>query len=142
VEEGVVKTLHYAVVAGALIAVAASMAKAHTAEDAFGVWEHPVNGSHVEMYKCGEGLCGKIVKVTNAEDGTGVRADDRGPMVGLQIIENARKAAADQWKGTLHDRADGATYTGTLTVKARNTLALQNCTGTRRCKTSYLTRVR
>jgi uncharacterized protein (DUF2147 family) len=139
VEEGVVKTLHYAVVAGALIAVAASMAKAHTAEDAFGVWEHPGNGSHVEMYKCGEGLCGKIVKVGDAED---VPADDRGPMVGLQIIENARKAAADQWKGILHDRADGGTSTGTVTVKARNTLALQNCTGARRCKTSYLTRVR
>lgn len=136
------KTLHYAVIAASLIAVAASMAKAHTAEDAFGVWEHPDNGSHVEMYRCGEGLCGKIIRARDAEDDTSVPADDRGPMVGLQIIKNARKAAADQWKGALYNRVDGGTYPGTVTVKARNTLALQKCTGTRRCKTSYWTRVR
>ena len=36
---------------------------AASAADAFGVWKHPENGSLVRMYKCGGGLCAKVVKV-------------------------------------------------------------------------------
>ena len=72
----------------AALAIAATVtlpgvAYAQTAEDAFGTWRHPENGSFVEMYKCGENLCAKIVKVVDAQ-----KTDDKNPM---------RRGAAGRW---------------------------------------------
>jgi uncharacterized protein (DUF2147 family) len=138
------RTIVYGISAALLIATAASMAKAQTAETAFGVWEHPDNKSHVQIYKCGSGLCAKIVKVVD-----GQKTDDKNPspelrkrpIVGLVIMNGAQKTSSSQWKGDLYNRADGATYTGTLTVKSKNALGLQGCTAVVFCKTVTWTRV-
>ena len=138
-------TLHYGAIAASLIAVAAGMAKAHSADDAFGIWRHPENGSHVEMYKCGPGLCGKVVKAADsqaADDQAVDSAKRADPAVGMQIISNARKTAAAQWRGALYNRADGDPYSGTLTVKTKDTLDLQGCTKGAFCKTLTWTRVK
>jgi uncharacterized protein (DUF2147 family) len=119
-------------------------AQAQTAEDAFGTWQHPENKSHVEMYKCGDGICGKIVKVVD-----GQKTDDKNPkaelrgrsVVGLSIL-NAKKTGANQWKGTIYNRADGGSYAGTLTVSSKNAIDLQGCTAVVLCKTVTWTRVK
>lgn len=138
-------TLHYGAIAASLIALAATMAKAQTAEDAFGTWLHPENGSHVQMFKCGDGLCAKIVKVVD-----GQTKDDKNPdaakrgrsIVGLQIMTGAKKTAAAEWRGSLYNRADGGTYSGTLTVKTKDTIDLKGCTVAIFCKTVTWTRVK
>ena len=138
------RTIVYGVTAAALIGLAASIAKAQTAEDAFGVWEHPENKSHVQIYKCGQGLCAKIVKVVD-----GQKTDDKNPkpelksrpIVGLVIMEGAQKTGPNQWQGSLYNRADGGTYSGTITVKSKNALDLQGCTVAIFCKTVTWTRV-
>lgn len=129
--------------AAALVLTTAVVAQ--TAEDAFGVWRHPENGSHVEMYKCGENLCAKIVKVIDAQ-----KTDDKNPdaakrnrpVVGLVIISGAKKTGATSWKGLLYNRADGGTYGGTITVKSRDALDLSGCTAVILCKTLTWTRVK
>lgn len=118
---------------------------ARTAEDAFGVWRHPENGSHVEMYKCGGGLCAKIVKVVDAQ-----KTDDKNPdaarrsrpVVGLVIMSGAKKTAANSWAGSIYNRADGGTYSGTITVKSKDALDLAGCTAIILCKTLTWTRVK
>lgn len=138
------RTVWYAATAAATIALAASMAGAQTAEDAFGTWRHPENGSHVTIYKCGENLCAKIAKVIDEQ-----KTDDKNPdtklrsrpIVGLVIMSGAKKTGANQWKGDLYNRADGGTYSGTLTVKSRNAIDLQGCTAVVLCKTVTWTRV-
>lgn len=138
------RTVWYAAAAAATIALAASMAGAQTAEDAFGTWRHPENGSHVTIYKCGEALCAKIAKVIDDQ-----KTDDKNPdaklrsrpIVGLVIMNGAKKTGANQWKGDLYNRADGGSYTGTLTVKSRNAIDLQGCTAVVLCKTVTWTRV-
>src|SRR5688572_15183582 len=96
-------------VAGAALALAAT-AYAQTAEDAFGVWENPENKSHTEFYKCGAGLCAKIVKIAD-----GQKTDDKNsdpakrnrPIIGLVIMEGAKKTGPNTWAGTVYVRAEG-----------------------------------
>jgi len=135
-----------AIAATLLLAVwaASGVALAQTAEDAFGVWLNPENQSNVEFYRCGEGLCAKITKVSDAQ-----KTDDKNPdaakrnrpIVGLVIMEGAKKSGANTWSGTLYNRADGKSYSGTVTVKAKNTLDLSGCVALVVCRTTTWTRV-
>jgi uncharacterized protein (DUF2147 family) len=129
--------------AGAALALAAA-AHAQSAEDALGIWENPENKSHTEFYKCGDGVCGKIVRVVD-----GQKADDKNPdaakrsrpIVGLVIMQGAKKTGPATWSGQLYNRADGKTYAGTLTVKSRNAVELSGCVLVF-CKTTTFTRVK
>jgi uncharacterized protein (DUF2147 family) len=136
-----------ATVAAALLlalATTSGTARAQTAEDAVGVWLNPENQSNVEFYRCGDGLCAKITKVSD-----GQKTDDKNPdaakrsrpIVGLVIMEGAKKSGANTWSGTLYNRADGKSYSGTVTVKAKNTLDLSGCVAIVVCRTTTWTRV-
>ena len=104
------------------LAMAGGRASAQAAEDAFGVWLNPENQSNVEFYRCGEGLCAKVTKVSD-----GQKTDDKNPdaakrnrpIVGLVIMEGAKKSGDNKWSGTLYNRADGKSYSGTITVNPR-----------------------
>jgi uncharacterized protein (DUF2147 family) len=130
--------------AGAAMAVA-GLACAQTAEDALGVWENPENKSHTRFYRCGSGVCGKIVRAVD-----GQKTDDKNPdpakrgrpIVGLVILQDAKKTGPATWSGSLYNRADGKTYSGTLTVKSRNVVQLSGCVALVFCKTVTFTRVK
>ena len=132
------------VAAGAALALA-GVAYAQSADDALGVWENPENKSHTEFYKCGAGVCGKIVRAVD-----GQKTDDKNPdpakrsrpIVGLVIMQGAKKAGPTSWSGQLYNRADGKTYAGTLTVKSRNAVELSGCVAVVLCKTTTFTRVK
>ena len=132
------------VMAGAALALASAV-WAQTAEDALGVWENPENKSHTEFYKCGDGVCAKIVKVAD-----GQTTDDKNPdpakrsrpIVGLVIMQGAKKAGPTSWSGQLYNRADGKTYSGTLTVKSKTAVDLSGCVAAIFCKTTTFTRVK
>ena len=130
--------------ASAAALVLASAAFAQTAEDAFGVWLNPENKSHTEFYKCNGGLCGKIVKAVD-----GQKTDDKNPdpakrnrpIEGLVIMENAKKSGAS-WSGTLYNRADGKSYSGTVTVKSKDAVDLSGCVALVLCRTTTFSRVK
>ncbi len=126
------------------LAMASGRASAQAAEDAFGVWLNPENQSNVEFYRCGEGLCAKITKVSD-----GQKTDDKNPdpakrtrpIVGLVIMEGAKKSGDNKWSGTLYNRADGKSYSGTITVKSKSMLDLSGCVALVVCRTTTWTRV-
>jgi uncharacterized protein (DUF2147 family) len=127
------------------LALASGSASAQKAEDAVGTWLNPDNGSNVEFYKCGEGVCGKIVKNTD-----GQKTDDKNPdaskrnrpIVGLVIMQGAKKTGDNKWSGQLYNRENGKTYSGTVTVKSKNELDLSGCVAAVLCKTVTWTRVK
>jgi uncharacterized protein (DUF2147 family) len=131
--------------AAATALVVASAVYAQTAEDAIGVWQNPENKSHTEFYKCGDGVCAKIVKVVDSQ-----KTDDKNPdpakrnrpIVGLVIMQGAKKTGPTKWSGTLYNRADGKSYSGTLTVKSKNEVDLSGCVAAVFCKTTTFTRVK
>ncbi len=126
------------------LAMASGRVSAQAAEDAFGVWLNPENQSNVEFYRCGEGLCAKVTKVSD-----GQKTDDKNPdpakrtrpIVGLVIMEGAKKSGDNKWSGTLYNRADGKSYSGTIAVKSKSTLDLSGCVALVVCRTTTWTRV-
>lgn len=108
----------------------AGHAQAQSAEDAFGVWLHPDNGSHIRISKCGGGLCATIVKVKDPS-----RTDEKNPdpklrsrkVQGLTIMRGAKKTGDKTWSGKLYNTTDGETYNGTVTVVSKDKLKLEGC---------------
>jgi len=137
-----------AIAAGLLIGLAMTSSKvaAQAAEDVVGVWLNPENQSNVEFYRCGEGLCGKITKLATGGatiDEKNAEADKRGrPIMGLVIMEGAKKAGPAKWSGNLYNPTDGKTYAGSVAVKAKDTLELSGCVALVLCRTTSWTRVK
>ena len=132
-----------AVVLTALV-LAGGPASAQAAEGAFGVWLNPENQSNVEFYRCGDGLCAKVTKVSDGQttdDKNPDPAKRNRPIVGLVIMEGAKKSGDNKWSGTLYNRADGKSYSGTVTVKSKNSLDLSGCVALVVCRTTTWTRV-
>ncbi len=127
----------------ALIALSTNAASAQSAEDAFGTWKHPENGSNVSMYKCGAGLCAKIVSAPDGQKTDDKNADESKrsrPIVGLVIMSGAQKSG-EGWSGQIYNRTDGKTYSGNITVKSKSALELQGCSMGVFCKTVTWSRV-
>jgi len=130
-----------ALLACSLLSLSASAQKA---VDAIGVWRNPENGSHVEFYRCSAGLCGKIVKVSDGQVRDSNNPDPakrERPIVGLLILEGARQTGDNMWAGTLYNRENGKSYSGTVTVKSKDALELSGCVLAVLCKTVTWTRV-
>jgi uncharacterized protein (DUF2147 family) len=139
------KTLPAVAAGASMLLLLAHVARAQTTpEDALGVWLNPENKSQTQFYTCGDGLCAKIVKVVDGQttDDKNQDASKRGrPIVGLVIMEGAKKASANSWSGTLYNRADGKSYAGTVKLKSKNELDLSGCVAVVLCKTTTFTRV-
>jgi uncharacterized protein (DUF2147 family) len=121
------------------------LAGAQQAADAVGVWLNPENGSNVEFYRCGEGLCARILKVTDGQAMDTNNPDPakrNRPIVGLLIMEGAKQSAENAWSGMLYNRENGKSYTGTVTVKSKDALSLSGCVMAVLCKTQTWTRLR
>ena len=133
------------VIAGSLaLALTCGPVGAQSAEDAFGVWLNPDNGSNIELYKCGEGLCAKITKITDGQttdDKNPDPAKRNQPIIGLVIMENAKKSGA-KWSGTLYNRENGKSYSGTITVKSKDAVDLSGCVAAILCRTVTWTRIK
>jgi len=96
------------------------------AVDVLGYWKTAGNSSKVEIFPCGEKLCGKVVWMKNpnfvdAKDGpVGAPKFDRKnpdsalrsrPILGLQVIEGLTAASNDTWvHGKCYDPESGNTY--------------------------------
>jgi uncharacterized protein (DUF2147 family) len=127
----------------ALMALSSQAAFAQSAEDAFGTWKHPENGSNISMFKCGSGLCAKIVSAPDGQKTDDKNADESKrsrPIIGLSIMSGAQKTATG-WSGQIYNRMDGKTYSGNITVKSKSSLELQGCSLGVFCKTVTWSRV-
>jgi uncharacterized protein (DUF2147 family) len=125
--------------------LASGAAAAQSADEAIGLWLNPENQSNVEFYKCGEGLCAKITKLAT----DGAKTDEKNTdaskreraILGLVIMDGAKKSGPAKWSGNLYNPNDGKTYAGTVTVKDKNTLDLSGCVALVLCRTSTWTRL-
>jgi uncharacterized protein (DUF2147 family) len=143
------KTIRPGVATGAVAALLLALhlvpfSRAETTEDVWGVWQNPENKSQTQFYACGEALCGKIVKVVDGQttdDKNPDAAKRSRPIVGLVIMDGAKKTGPNTWSGTLYNRADGKSYSGTVKLKSKNELDLSGCVAVVLCKTTIFTRV-
>lgn len=95
-------------------------------EDVLGVWKTVGDRSRIELYRCGEKICGKVAwllhpRFTHSEDGpvgevkTDLRNPDPAlqnrPILGLQVIEGLTYVGDNKWeKGACYDPESGKSY--------------------------------
>lgn len=130
-----------------LIALAtAAVSFATNADDVIGVWFNAEKDAQIEILKCGEKYCGKIVwlKDPNYPEGSRDGAPEtpkldhnnpdpalrKTPIIGLQIVHDFTFAGDDLWKGgRVYDPKNGKTYKGKMTLVSPKTLNLRGYIG-------------
>jgi uncharacterized protein (DUF2147 family) len=134
-------------VLGLTLAAALGGAAFAGADDVVGTWKDAEKGSIVKVYSCGGGgVCAQIVKTSdaNAKDENNPDPAKRNrPIAGLVFMNGAKKSGENGWKGTLYNREDGQSYSGSLTVLSKDELKLEGCVlGGLICKSRSWTRVK
>lgn len=110
-----------------------------------GIWKTEMDESKVEIFRCGEKFCGKIVwlknpNYTDSKDGEiGTPVIDRHnsesalrkrPVLGLRIMEGFTEQSASYWgNGTCYDPKSGNTYRGKIHLAAPDRLELRGYIG-------------
>jgi uncharacterized protein (DUF2147 family) len=116
------------------------------ADDILGVWDNQEKNAKIELFKCGENYCGKIVwlKEPNYPEGSeeGVpgtpKLDNKNsdpdlrktPRLGLAIVRDFVHAGGNKWvDGKVYDPKNGKTYSGKMTLVAPNQLEMRGFIG-------------
>ena len=139
------RTAMVMLIAGVLPLIATS-GNAAGADDILGVWDNQEKDAKIEIFKCGEKYCGKIVwlKEPNYPEGSDEgppgtpRLDNNNPdptqrtrpVIGLRIMHDFAYAGDDRWKGgKVYDPKNGKTYSGKMTLVSPGKLNLRGFIG-------------
>ncbi len=126
-----------------LIAVSASAANP---DDILGVWDNQEKDAKIEIFKCAEKFCGKIVFLKepnyppDSQDGMPgtPKLDHKNPkpelrkvpVIGLQIMHDFTFSGDNVWKGgKVYDPKSGNTYSGKMTLVSPAQLKLRGFIG-------------
>lgn len=110
--------------------------------DILGLWNNEEGDAIIEVFKCGEKYCGKVIWVNEptypADDEKSragqPRLDDNNPntklrnrpIVGLQIMDGFTFHGKNRWVGgTVYDPKNGKTYSGKMTLDSPDKLHLR-----------------
>jgi uncharacterized protein (DUF2147 family) len=134
-----------ALIAAALTAVSGSA----FAADVTGLWATPSNGGQVEIARCGNSLCGKLVTSTPIKADPARKdaknkdeAQRNRPLKGLQMLYDFTGGPTKWTGGKVYNPEDGGTYSGTIELVSDNELKLKGCIVAPLCKTQKWTRIR
>jgi uncharacterized protein (DUF2147 family) len=133
-------------VAFAVIVAAPQSVRADAQTDVLGVWLNQEKDAKIEMFRCGERYCGKIVwlKEPNYPEGSkdGVpgtpKLDHKNPdpalrkqpVIELVVVRDFEYAGEDHWKnGKVYDPKNGKTYRGKMRLVSPAQLDLRGYIG-------------
>ncbi|KSB88224.1 hypothetical protein AS593_06425 [Caulobacter vibrioides] len=132
----------------AAVASAAFVAPAMAA-DITGLWQTETNGGQVEISRCGNSLCGKLLTSDNIKKNPALKDEKNKdpslrtrPLKGLQLLWGFSGGPTEWTGGKVYKADDGKTYSGTITMANADTLKLKGCVVAPLCKTQTWTRVR
>jgi len=134
-----------------LIAAAAlaALATPALAADPIGLWATPGNGGQVEITRCGNSLCGKLVTSNHIKTDPAlndIRNKDtaqRGrPLKGLQMLYDFTGGPETWAGGKVYNPEDGGTYAGTIEMVSESQLKLKGCVVAPLCKTQVWNRLK
>ena len=110
---------------------------AATPKNANGVWLTESKKAHVEIYDCGDKLCGKIVWLKEPNDEQGNPKVDKEnsdeskrilPLMGSNMISDMVRASSKLWKdGEIYNAEDGKTYSSKMEMIDDKTLEVSGC---------------
>lgn len=128
-----------------LVLLAATTAFGADQNGILGIWKTEQDESKVEIYRCGEMICGTIIwlknpRYTDSRDGeVGTPVIDRKnpdptlqgrPVLGLRILNGFAPEGKNYWgNGTCYDPKSGNTYRGRIHLAAPDRLELRGYIG-------------
>ncbi len=129
-----------------IILSAGTFVFAASPDDVLGVWYNQEKDARIEIYKCGEKYCGKIVWLKepdyppDSKEGVpGTPKLDhnnpnpelrKAPVIGLRIVHDFTFAGDNRWKGgKVYDPKNGKTYSGKMTLVSPLQLNLRGFIG-------------
>lgn len=130
-------------------ALALSVSAPAFAQDVTGLWQTETNGGQVEIARCGNSLCGKLVSSDHIKANPGAK-DERNKDTSLRnrTLKNMQMlydftGGPTKWTGgKVYNADDGGIYSGTITMTSPNALKLKGCIVAPFCKTQTWTRVK
>lgn len=119
------------------------------AQDATGLWLTQTNGGQVEISRCGNSLCGKLVTSNHLKNDSTLKDEknkdaslrDR-PLKNMQMLYGFTGGPTKWTGGKVYNANDGGTYSGTITMISPNELKLKGCIVAPLCKTEKWTRIK
>jgi uncharacterized protein (DUF2147 family) len=128
-----IKPIAWALCAAAILAAAEARASPE------GHWLTEKNNGIVEIYRCAEALCGRLVWFRiRPGDSNPAGLDVKNPdpnrrsrsLCGLVFLSGFKSAGANAWEdGTVYDPDSGNTYHATMKLQADGTLSLHGYIG-------------
>ena len=130
-------------------AFALSVAAPALAQDVTGLWQTETNGGQVEISRCGNSLCGKLVNSDHIKSDPTVKdVKNKDASLRTRTLKNMQMlydftGGPTKWTGgKVYNAADGGTYSGTITLTSANSLKLKGCIVAPLCKTENWTRIK
>lgn len=109
-----------------------------------GNWLTHEGDAKIEIFKCGNNYCGKIVWLKNPSEKNGKpkldgknkdKALEKRALMGLQVLENFEHnytQGHDVWTGTAYNPKWGSKSSGAIRLKKDGTLAVKGWNGTKK----------
>jgi uncharacterized protein (DUF2147 family) len=103
-----------------------------------GTWRTADGDAKIEMYACGDALCGRIAWMENPEENGRPRADVNNPspalrerpILGLEILHGFHEDSPGVWSGgKVYDPKTGNEYRGKIRLQEDGTLRLRGYVG-------------
>ncbi len=129
-----------------VVVMTAAVAFAASPDDIVGVWDNQEKDAKIEIFKCGEKFCGKIVFLKEPNYPPDSREGMPGmpkldhknpkselrkvPVIGLEIMRDFTFSGDNAWKrGKVYDPKSGNTYSGKMTLVSPTQLKLRGFIG-------------
>jgi uncharacterized protein (DUF2147 family) len=133
----------------AIVAGLTALASPAAARDLTGIWATGTEGGRVQIYRCGEALCGRVVDAARLRanpDLTDLRNSDAGlrtrKLKGLVVLQGFTGGPAEWQGGPVYDPETGSgARKGYLKLLPDGKLELKGCVAFF-CRTKIWTRVR
>jgi uncharacterized protein (DUF2147 family) len=144
-----ISMIRKAMIAAAALGASLAVSAPAFAADVTGLWATPSNGGQVEISRCGNSLCGKLVTSNHIKENPGLKdiknkdASQRSrPLKNLQMLYDFGGGPAKWTGGKVYNPEDGGTYAGTIELVSNTELKLKGCIVAPMCKTQKWTRIR
>ena len=131
------------------LSLLAAAAAAHSPEVAIGRWRTETRNGVVEIERCHNSICGKLVDSDglranpNLLDANNKDAARRGRrLMGLEILHGFSRGDGQWAGGTIYNGDDGRTYSATLRPIDADHLKVRGCIIWPLCKSQTWTRIR
>lgn len=129
-----------------LAMLAAAMACFAASDDILGVWYNQEKDAKIQIFRCGQKYCGKIVWLKEPTYPPGSKLGKPGapkvdrnnpdpalrnvPEMGLQVVRDMEFSGDNQWKGgKVYDPKNGKTYNAKMTLVSPSELDLRGFVG-------------